>query len=98
MTTPHSLTLVLRLDGMGLVPGSFWSGAGPNTAPPPPGFVLAVLFQTLVPVHKRTKIIPPPLSHIYTYNIYIYFLGPSPHFHTSILFAPSSYPSYVALT
>ncbi|KAJ0492541.1 hypothetical protein HanIR_Chr12g0576061 [Helianthus annuus] len=41
---------------------------------------------------------PPPLSHTYTYNLYICMLGSSPHFLTSILFAPFSDSSYVTLT
>ncbi|MFS7990770.1 hypothetical protein Hanom_Chr11g01062841 [Helianthus anomalus] len=38
------------------------------------------------------------LTHIYTYNSYVYTLGPSLHFLSFIPFAPSSHPSYVALT
>ncbi|MFS7985468.1 hypothetical protein Hanom_Chr11g00998711 [Helianthus anomalus] len=56
---------------MWLVPGSSRSGAGPNTTPPPLGFVLLVLCQTFVMVHKRTKTIPIPLSHLYIQSISI---------------------------
>ncbi|KAJ0578771.1 hypothetical protein HanIR_Chr05g0251601 [Helianthus annuus] len=63
---------------------------------PPTVFVLGVEYGTLEPIHKKTKTTPSPLSHTYTYNIYIYILGSFPHFHTSILFASSSHPSYVS--
>ncbi|KAJ0940273.1 hypothetical protein HanRHA438_Chr02g0081521 [Helianthus annuus] len=46
--------------------------------------------------HKKTKCSPLPLTYTYTCNIYIHILGPSSHFHTSMLFVPSSCPSYMA--